>query len=184
MEYKLFNISSHKTGTTSIEKIFLDKFENCLFPTTGAEHFSTKIDLNKYISHSLKSEYIFFSDSPFNHFDYYKNINELKTSYNVKFILTIKDKYLWEKSVRKWIKIKNNEGVYNYLYNFYLTNTVEKNVCYYEKRNNEIIEYFKQYKNKLIVIFLEHNDNINKLENFLNIKFNLSVMPHINTNTA
>lgn len=186
MEFKIFNISAHKTGTTSLEKLFLNNFDDCLFPTCGDEKFDKNEDFVEYIINCLESKYIYFSDSPFNHKDNYKVIYDTFKNENIKFILTIRDTNCWEKSVKKWIKKMNNEEVYEELYNFKLSQTYNENVKYYEERNNEIINFFIKNncsKNLLVLNLEDGNLNIQKIENFLNVKLKEKELPHININS-
>ena len=127
-----------------------------------------------------------FEDRPWNHTDFYQILNNKYP--NSKFILTIRDTYSWINSVKKW---GNKIGLINS--NFY---KIVSQTCYgvdsylseelvvtakYNERNNEIINYFKD-KNNLLVIDVEKGDSWEKICTFLKCEMPNKPFPYLNKN--
>lgn len=168
---KVFCIGYAKTGTTSLHKALrILGYRSVrlpylpLFYKEGAERFIKKIK---------KCNYDAFVDYPLGMGDLYQKID--KAIPNSKFILTIRDKKSFTKSYVNFYKhsswtemqIKNPQK---------LKQLLEK----YEKRNNQIIEYFKDKPSQLLVISIIEGDRWKKLCNFLDKTIPNKPFPHKN----
>lgn len=189
---KIFCIGSHKTGTTSIDKIFTllnlnsAPWKECY----DYIHHLESGELNNFMN--IINKYNAFQDSPWCHANFYKIIySKFPDSY---YILT-------ERDSDSWIKSYENHHTNNLLNNFD-TKTVQPEcwsylwglqfpyspeefaklkselVQKYEKRNKEIKEFFK-YKKNFISIDLTKEKDISKISTFLGLKNNFKV-PHEN----
>lgn len=187
MKDKVFVIGAHKTGTTSLKnalsllkyKIFPQRLSYSpmgLIYDLEKENYSKIIDVAK--------SYEAFDDSPWNHSDFYKTLD---ISFpNSKFILTLRDTDNWIDSVIRWDKIMN---LRNFKWYSSLSKTCYKMDSYlddiktltenYEKRNLDIIDYFKS-KNNLLLMDLEKGDGWEKLCAFLECEIPNNPFPHLN----
>lgn len=108
MRKKIFSIGSHKTGTTSLEECLKILGYN-LYPVEDAYLPRGLIyeleDKNYSAIYDVIREYDAFSDSPFNHGDFYK---DLYNNYpDVLFILSIRNTDTWIKSLEDWNILHN-----------------------------------------------------------------------------
>ena len=189
MKNKIFVIGSNKTGTTSLTKS-LNMLgynvcpEYCYSPNSN---ILRNFQLGNYEKlFYLVNQYDAFEDRPWNHTDFYKLLDNKYP--NSKFILTIRDTDKWVNSVKKW---GNKIGLVNP--KFY---TIVSQTCYgvddylsnedimmskYNERNLEIIDYFKD-KNNLLIINVEDGVGWEKLCPFLKCKTPNKPFPHLNKN--
>jgi len=185
---KIFVIGANKTGTTSMTKALnILGYNLCpedIMFTKNSKYLTEALKNNYTPLFELVKKYDAFEDRPWNHTDFYKTLNEKFPS--LKFIMTIRDTKNWIDSYLRWnkkIKLRDH----------WIYPLVSK-VCYgnedflsdlenmekkYEDRNKEIIEYFKD-SNNLLIIDLEKNEGWEKLCNFLNIKVPNKEFPHEN----
>lgn len=189
MKNKIFIIGSNKTGTTSLTKALeVLKFnvcpEYCYSPNSN---ILKNFQLGNYEKlFYLVNQYDVFEDRPWNHTDFYKLLDNKYP--NSKFILTIRDTDKWVNSVKKW---GNKIGLINPT--FY---TIVSQTCYgvddylsdetifrtkYDERNSEIINYFKD-KDNLLVINVENNDGWELLCGFLDKPVPNKPFPFLNKN--
>lgn len=186
---KVFVIGFNKTGTTSLKRALITLGYNFLpenklystriFNELDNKNFSSlEIFLNKYDA---------FKDRPWNHPGVYQYLD--KKFENAKFILTLRDVNTWLNSYKKWNqKVHLNKQSYyktvsKICYNvddFLSDETLMKKV--YNQTNNEIIEYFKD-KNNLLILDLEMGDGWEKLCPFLNLDIIKTKFPHANKNS-
>lgn len=185
---KIFCIGSNKTGTTSLTKAL-----QILGYSVCPEHIMFSINSKYFYEHSIGNyenlfkivnNYNAFEDRPWNHDDFYKKLDEKFP--DSKFILTIRDTDNWIESYRRWsIKIHLKEKWFYKLIS---------QVCYgvddflsdelnmrnkYNKRNQDIINYFKD-TNKLLVLNFEESQDWKPLCNFLNKPNPNCEFPHLN----
>jgi len=165
---KIFCIGSPKTGTTSIHKALkILGYKSVRFLDIPTYY---KKGWNIYLKKVINSNYDAFVDWPFSKNDYYKQINELIP--NSKYILTIRDKKAHMKS---WINFYKNSPVADRMISN-MSLRMEK----IEKRNKEIIRYFKEDKSKLLVMNLAEGDGWEKLCIFLEKNVPNHPFPHKN----
>ncbi|MGD9638335.1 MAG: sulfotransferase [Alphaproteobacteria bacterium] len=199
---KIFCIGQNKTGTTSLRQVFLD-LNIVVGNQRTAENF-----LEEYLEGNFEPiiKYCktgqFFQDFPFSFPPTYKYID--KAYPNSKFILSVRDNpEQWYNSVvnfhaklfgnghipkkedlQKAIYIR--EGyVWKSFSNIYKTPeddlyNKDMMIDYYNKYNNEVIEYFADRPNDLAVINVSQNDDYKKLMNFLSIKSPFNAFPYKN----
>lgn len=186
---KIFVIGSNKTGTTSLSKSlsilgFRVCPEYCYVPDSKIlKNFQDGLYKELF---DMVELYDAFEDRPWNHTDFYQILD--KKYPNSKFILTIRDTDKWITSVKKW---GNKIGLFNpefykivsetcYGVDSYLENeSIMK--AKYNERNYEIINYFKE-KNNLLIIDVEKGDGWEKICPFLDCEIPVEPFPFLNKN--
>lgn len=197
---KVFCIGQNKTGTTSLNKIF-----KLLDMPAGNQRKAELLAINvlkgnyeeffKYV----KNEGIAFQDVPFSKSPVYKKLD--KKFPGSKFILTIRDSpEIWYNSLTKFhAKLFGNGEIpeksdligAKYVYPGWIWEmnrlnfkTPEEDI--YNKKilikqyidyNNEVIDYFKNQPEKLLVVNLKEKNVTEKISNFLNSKKKLDTIP-------
>jgi len=165
---KIFCIGSPKTGTTSIYKalkILGYKTVRLFFLYT---YYNKGLDY--YLNLLKNSSFEAFVDWPLGKEDIYKKIDEMIP--NCKYILTIRKKETHKKSWEHHFKNSPVEAlVLSDLYG-----EMEK----IEKRNEEIINYFKHRTSRLLIINIIERDGWKKLCNFLEKPIPNRPFPHKN----
>ena len=197
---KFFCIGANKTGTTSLEKAFKE-LGFIVGNQRKAELLSLECIAENYQSllNYCKTAEV-FQDVPFSFLDTYKLLDIHFP--NSKFILTVRDSSeQWYQSLTKfhakrfgdikmvsWEEVKkidyvSKEWVYKIRQHVYgLTDNdtpydKEKLITYYEKRNQEIIDYFKDRPNDLLVINLSESNTYQKFCQFINVKSDKNTFP-------
>lgn len=184
---KIFCIGFNKTGTTSLVE-FLKSMKYKIFPENivfkeGSSYFEDFKNGNYSKLYNLIENYDVFKDRPWNQNDFYKNLSELYPT--AKFILTTRDVDDWWESYQRWDKkIKLREMWYYklvsqtcYMVDSFLDYPNESKEIYI-KRNNEILEYFKNNE-RFLELPLKSNDKLEMLSNFLDNK-KIKKYPHLN----
>jgi len=174
MAIKIFCIGFHKTGTSSLASAL----KTLGYRVTGPNGIrDPDIADNVYaLADSLVNEFDAFQDNPWPVI--YKYLDEKYP--NGKFILTIRSTESWIKSqvshfgrretpMREWIYgtgcPKGNEKIYT-----------ER----FDKHNEEVIDYFKDRPNDLLVLDLSKGDCWDKLCSFLGADIPDIPFPHAN----
>lgn len=175
---KVFGIGFHKTGTSTLE-VVLSKL--------GFKILGTRIKLVKELKSknyekifNLVSKYDGVQDNPWPLL-----FKELDIQFpDSKFILTVRDENKWIKSVsthfgntdtemREFIygvgHPKGNESIY---------------LDRYRKHNQEVLEYFKDRKDDLLIVSWENGDSWDKICNFLGLAVPNEPFPHANKGTT
>jgi sugar O-acyltransferase (sialic acid O-acetyltransferase NeuD family) len=198
---KIFCIGFNKTATTSLSSFFR---KNGFFvaPETPFE-----LLLDSYLENNYKNitnfldanfpTYDFFQDVPFSLPHFYKHLYEKYP--DSKFILTVRDNEDdWYQSLLNYHKkifedISNPEGIFylreKWVYDLlvkayksppsnpydytYLTQS-------YLNHNQEVREFFSNKKSQLLEINLNDANVVDKIERFLNVRFENKLMPHLN----
>lgn len=183
---KVFAIGFNKTGTTSLEKA-LKEFDYITGHQRDGEKLLDDLLMDNYESlfkHCQKGEA--FQDFPFSTPNIYKKLD--KWFPNSKFILTIRDDdEQWFNSIsnfhsKLWgngkipteIDLKNADYIYkgypykfiNYIFGPNLYNK-ELYKSIYNKHNNNVINYFKNRPNQLIIINVATKADYKRLYEFL-----------------
>ena len=164
---KIFLIGSHRTGTSSIDYA-LSIMGYKVYPADLSYKLIYEIENKNYekIFNTTK-EYDVFSDSPWNHNDFYKKIdNNIKNS---KIILSIRETNNWINSVQKWNN-KMNLKKYDWYKSLSKTcynlesyvDEIDSLREFYNNRNASIIDYFRG-SDKLLVMNLEDGHSWNEL---------------------
>lgn len=202
---RIFNISCNKTGTTSLEHLFVKSFkfnqfnEHIFYKNVSlVNDIFIKQDYTTFLKIIENSPCNFFSDLPFNFKNTYKILDQ--TFPKSKFILCIRETDNWIKSLKKWMifikPLVKKESLH--CINIWVKTAFPKTMnekweiinedllaYLYEKHNNDIIEYFKE-TDKLLVYKLEDSSEskINKICDFIQIKNNNYNFPHQNVNNS
>lgn len=173
-EKKVFGIGFHKTGTSTLDLALTRLGYRVLGVRTDLASSLFSNDIESVLN--LTQEYDAFQDNPWPLL--YKELD--KRYPNSKFILTVRDENKWINSVvnhfgydhtemRRWIygigHPKENESIY-----------LEK----YKGHNNEVLNYFHERKEDLLVINWENGDGWEKICNFLKEPVPNEDFPHAN----
>lgn len=191
---KVFCIGQPKTGTKTMSKIFNKLgYKVNSNPICSNEYYSDYIMLDNtskyYVNFKNNKE---INCERANNKTIYENIRLFDAFHDIpysnnyrfiykyypesKFILTLRDSKSWFKSLFSYQKIPGSSNYYT-LYNLYGFGKFEiKNKKHiiekYEYYNNEIINFFKDKPNKLLIINITNNINknieLNKIGIFLN----------------
>ena len=198
---KVFVIGSIKTGTTTaghaLERLGFNHYHggfktaNTMMPMLLSGEYEKIFD--------IINQYDGFDDIPFSHGDFYKVL--FKNYPESKFILTVRDPNSWLQSMIKqftWYDSpldaplhKSYElgwfGAYEHFKLTYGDVIMSTNKQYvmdtYEKRNEEIIAFFEDKGNKLLVLDIPKNsieDNWKLLCNFLEKPMPNIPFPYVN----
>jgi hypothetical protein len=167
-EIKIFCIGGPRTGTTSLHKALKILGYKSARGYDWPTYF--KYGEEKYIEKLKKSNYDAFVDQPFGNKELYKKID---SSFPVsKFILTVRNTESLKKSYINFFK--NSPWPHDMLGN------LSEKMKFLEKRDEEIIHYFKDRKSKLLVMNINEGDGWEKLCNFLDKPIPNKPFPHKN----
>lgn len=187
---KYICIGAHKTGTTSLTKCFTEHnyyvaSEKYYYETNYRDLVLDNNDYNYFINLIKNSDYTFFEDSPYNYRNFYKILDkEIPDAF---FILTLRNPEEWFNSFIRWEKIhKLNIRLKKdilYLYDKLLLQENKEHIIQkYNQRNNDIIEYFKNKNNFLILnIEASNEEKCHKLKTHIIKHMNNDyIYPHSN----
>ena len=189
MKPKIFGIGTHKTGTTSLGDALkmLGFAPHCGW---GQGNKLTPASYNGNYEKIFKvvDKYVSFEDSPWCHGNLYKIL--YKQFPTAKFILTIRNEDDWFNSLVRWTN--NNTGCCKWgkmYHNIEYGNKLSKirpfkenYVNIYRKRNQEIIDFFADKPNTLLIIDFASGEGWNELCKFLNVPIPIRKFPHSNQN--
>ena len=151
---KIFCIGSIKTGTSSLYKAFrilgyksVKLFEVPLYFDKGSK---------KYVDKIKKSGFEVFVDYPIGDKDLYKIID--KQIPNSKFILTIRDPKSHKISYSNYFKNHPWPGI---------RENITETIIEMKKREQEVINYFKNRENDLLIINIIKGEGWEKICKFL-----------------
>lgn len=171
---KIFCVGFHKTGTKSLSHAL---------KILGFNVVSIRHDLLKHI---LEKNFkrIFDEVDKFDAFEdnpwplIYKELD--KHYPNSKFILTIRDNYKWINSVVKYFG-ENETNMRKYIYGIgHPLGNEEIYLKKYIKHNEEVMDYFRNRTDDLLIVNWENGDGWNELCDFLKIPTPNFPFPHIN----
>lgn len=184
MEHKkVFGIGFHKTGTTSLAMALnLLGYRN----NRGLNLFRRKWGQEKIINLLEKENYKPFIDF-MKDFDscqdnpWYLLYKELDINFpNSKFILTIRDENRWLSSCTKFFK-KQRKPIHNIIYGVnYFPENKPIYLNKYSQHNQDVINYFKNRPDDLLIINWEKGDGWKELCAFLNRPIISLPFPHLN----
>jgi hypothetical protein len=171
---KVFGIGFHKTGTSTL-RVALSKlgYKVCDAYLDCVESLS-KGDLSPILN--IVAQYDAFEDNPWPVL-----YQEMDRRYpGSKFILTIRNEQKWIKSMVNYFG-KENTPMREWIYGFGCPKGNEKIYLErYRKHNKEVIEYFKNRPDDLLILSLERGDGWNELCNFLKVPVPDKPFPHVN----
>jgi hypothetical protein len=169
---KVFIISLHKTGTTSVA-YFLEKLG---YLVSGPDtHLFEKVINKDYVEvNDFLKKYDAFQDDP-----WYLTYKYVDTKYdNAKFIFLKRDTESWINSVQHFYgENRYNNKVRRLFYGH--QNTLrykEKYIKTYEKHNRLVREYYKEKKNYIEINVAVDYDSV-RLQEFLNLKIKYTKFP-------
>lgn len=173
---KVIGVGFQKTGTSTLRDALRilgyrvkDTTPRALFPILRKNY--NKID-------RILTGYNAMEDTPW--FKFYKELDQMYPG--SKFILTIRDEESWYKSVAKHIgslRAAHHEWIYGKgksLPKDHKENTIRV----YSEHNAEVLEYFKDRPDDLLVIDFTKGDGWDKLCPFLAKDIPAAVLPHAN----
>jgi hypothetical protein len=173
---KIIGVGFQKTGTSTLRDALKILNYSVKDTTTRALIPILKNDYKKVLKIIEKFDAI--EDTPW--YIIYKELDKLLPG--SKFILTIRDEQSWYKSVSRHIgnlRSAHHEWIYGKgkgLPKDYKENTI--NV--YNNHNKEVVEYFKNRPNDLLIIDFTKGDRWDKLCKFLDKDIPKEVFPHAN----
>ena len=176
MEGKIIGVGFQKTGTSSLREALMVmdyKVKDCcpraLIPILKGNY-------NKVLR--ILKNFDALEDTPW--YMIYKELDELIPG--SKFILTIRDEESWYKSVNRHIgDLRSPEHEWIYGKGKGLPKNDKANtIKVYNNHNNEVIEYFKNRPNDLLVIDFTKGDKWDKLCAFLEKDVPNTPFPHYN----
>ena len=176
MKGKIIGVGFQKTGTSTLRDALKILNYSVKDTTTRALIPILKNDYKKVLK--IIEEFDAIEDTPW--YIIYKELDKLLPG--SKFILTIRDEQSWYKSVSRHIgnlRSAHHEWIYGKgkgLPKDYKENTI--NV--YNNHNKEVVEYFKNRPNDLLIIDFTKGDRWDKLCNFLDKDIPKEVFPHAN----
>ena len=176
---KIFGIGLNKTGTSTLEKCFeILRFSHFGCSRELLDDVITRKDYTNVFK--TVKRYDCFRDWPWPLI--YKELDSMFPG--SKFILTIrKDDTTWLESLKKHSQRMDPKKPHcrklAYGYDFPDGNEKE-HLEFYQKHNNEVIDYFKDRPNDLLVICWENEDSWEKLCSFVNKPVPGIALPHEN----
>lgn len=199
---KIFCIGMNKTGTTSLYSLFTAEGykvapQKCFESNLNSYIYQNYSTFYKMIVSEF-SESVFFQDVPFSLPIFYEYLDSQFP--DAKFILTVRDSSdEWYESLISFYKLfspkhfsnpKKIDWFYEGWLFSYLTKILgapeddpyseEHLKMAYELHNRKTKIYFQGRPEKLLVLNLKEGNALEKLEEFLSVKFKTREMPHEN----
>ncbi len=190
---KYFCIGNNKTGTTSVKQVFID------LGFVVANQFNAELLMDNYFDKDFDpiidfcKTGEFFQDVPFSCPNTFRFLD--KAYPNSKFILTVRDSSTqWYNSLIRFHSKLYGDGKIptvemlkkvDYVYPGWTWNTIKKMhnitenddpynkemlISYYENHNKDVLEYFKDRPNDLLVLNVSDKRSYQKLAKFIGIK--------------
>ncbi len=162
---KIFCIGNPKTGTRSLHKAL--KILGYQVPLFFEIPTYWKYGERHYIECIKKSGYDAFADFPIGHKELYKKIDA--SFPGCKFIVTVRDHDSFVKSYSHYFQALPN-----------IRDHLSDRINELEKRNDEILQYFKNRTSNLLIMNIIDGDGWDVLCRFLNKQIPDRVFPHKN----
>lgn len=176
MKTKVFGIGLQKTGTSSLGKVLKTFGYNV--NQTDYVMMTKLMEGDKEPIRQRAEEFDGFEDNPWP--IVYKDLDNWFPG--SKFILTIRDKDNWLKSIIKHYGKKTFEFEQWYYGVDYPIGNEAVYVDKFEKHNKEVLEYFKDRPDDLLVVDWEKGDKWDKICPFLGVEIPSEPFPHLNRN--
>ena len=175
---KVFCLGFQKTGTTSVDWVLQDMgyqvSKAYKQPDIAFSEMLKQGDLSEI--RRVAKLFDAFQDIPW--FLYYKEFD--KWYPGSKFILTIRESASWRKSFERYFRTEHYP-LFEYVYGF--DNPIghkEAIVKRFEQHNHEVLEYFKDRPDDLLVLDVGEEKALEKISNFLGKRSSYEKMPHKN----
>jgi hypothetical protein len=175
---KVFCLGYQKTGTTSVDWVLQDMgYQVAKAYKQSDFEFSRRLEGGNIFEIKQVAElFDAFQDIPW--FLYYKEFDQWFPG--SKFILTTRDSRSWWRSFLRYFRTENYP-LFEFVYGF--GNPVghkEVMIERYERHNQEIIDYFKDRPEDLLVIDVSDEGALQDISEFLNKSSTYKKMPHKN----
>ena len=175
---KVFCLGFQKTGTSSVEWLLKD-----MGYQVSSAYKQPDVKLSQMLESGDLSElrkvselFDAFQDIPW--FNYYKEFDQWYPG--SKFILTIRESRSWWASFLHYFRTESYP-LFKYIYGHSNPVGHEKDlVARYEKHNHDVMEYFKDRPDDLLVVDVSEKDALQKLSDFLGKETSHTQMPHRN----
>ncbi|MDO8336554.1 MAG: sulfotransferase [Candidatus Saccharibacteria bacterium] len=174
---KVFGIGLNKTGTTTLGR--------CLKILGYKKHLSHSEDFAKLYYEGRISELINIAKKydSFEDWPWPLMYKELAVNFpDAKFILTLrKSDSVWLKSlITHSYKLPPEENYHEMIYGYKYTMGHKKyHLDFYNKHNEEVIEYFKDQPERLLVLCWENDDGWREICDFLGMKIPSKPFPNV-----
>ncbi|HEX6981552.1 MAG TPA: sulfotransferase [Balneolaceae bacterium] len=176
---KVFVIGFHKNGTTSLARALqVLGYRVCGFVTPGQDNNpSTRKELFNSVYKPLLDKYDAFEDTAW--FIFYKELAEMYP--RAKFILNIQPAKSWYKSMVKHFGGYDRE-IFHWIYDGVGDPLGHKEhyIKKYTRHNRDVKQYFKNERNRFLVMRMPEDFNWDVMCNFLNCKKPFGNFPHAN----
>ncbi|MBT6687189.1 MAG: hypothetical protein HOB05_12755 [Bacteroidetes bacterium] len=177
---KVFCLGFHKTGTTSIDFVLQDMgYQVSKYYKQQNKDFYLALQRGDFSEVKKKSElYNAFQDTPW--YLFYKEFDQWYPG--SKFILTTRDSQPWWASFLNYFSFQTNI-LFKYIYGFSKPTKNKKNIFIkrFENHNREVVDYFKDRPDDLLVVDVSDEESLKKVCAFLGKNSNYSIMPHTNS---
>ena len=173
---KVFGIGAAKTGTSSLGRAFV---------LAGFRHKSWDLplwrsfergDLEPILAEAERFET--FEDGPWNGGDLYRVLDERFPG--SKFVLTVREGRSWSRSHERHFSTESARDIPEELWIDDYPSKREEILVGYERRNAEVVEYFRHRPDDLIVFDIFAGDGWPELCNFLHLPVPELPFPHLN----
>lgn len=174
---KVFGIGLNKTGTTTLGK--------CLKILGYKKHLSHSEEFSKLYYEGRTSELIDVAKKydSFEDWPWPLIYKELATNFpDAKFILTVrKSDRIWLKSlITHSYKLPPKENYHEMIYGYkYILGHKKYHIDFYNKHNEEVIEFFKDQPERLLVLCWEKGDGWREICDFLGRKIPSKPFPNV-----
>jgi lipopolysaccharide biosynthesis glycosyltransferase len=180
---KVFCVGFHKTGTTSLgSALQLLGYNNC----HGAGAVRNQLGDIKMMELLFKKEYAPFFDiahkyDSFNDNPWFKIYKELDARFpGSKFILMLRDEDEWLQSCIKYFN-DTASGFRLWLYGKGSpVGNEDRYLKIYCDHNRDVMQYFNNRPNDLLIVNLADPDKLPKIKDFLNLSHAVIEFPHLN----
>jgi len=175
---KVFCLGFQKTGTTSVDWVLQDMGYQVAKAYKQADKKFTNMLKNGDLSEIKTVSKLFdaFQDIPW--FNYYREYDKLYPG--SKFILTTRDSQSWWKSFLRFFRTEHYP-LFEYVYGS--ENPIghkKRLIARFESHNREVIEYFKDRPDDLLVMAVGQDDALQNITKFLGRSSSYEKMPHKN----
>jgi len=183
---KIIGVGFHKTGLSSLHlALKILGFSSI----KGIQAFKNSMDVSDVVELLKKRKH----DELFKYLDKYDSVvdnpwnilfKELDQAYpSSKFILTERDEYSWIRSAYNYFKNRPDHLIREWVYGeMNVQNNEELFVRRYKRHNAEVLDYFQDKKEDLLIVNWEKGDGWNELCPFLNKPIIELPFPHANQN--
>ena len=176
---KVFCLGFHKTGTSSIYALLQDMgYHVSQFYKSNDDDFCASLERGDLSELKQVSEvFDAFQDDPY--FLFYKEFDQWYPG--SKFILTTRDSRSWWASCLNFFHMKDI-SIHKYIYGY--TNPVGHEEVYierFERHTRDVLKYFKDRPDDLLVINVSEDGALEKISSFLGKDSSYTKMPHKNS---